>query len=174
MSRRDADQARAALEQLGAVWSPDLDAYASGTRPASRVRCALCRHAPCDCPPFGSAAYFALTDRAHGRAPSASATCSAPGCPMTAEVGEHPAGIAIAGRDADGHHYSRGCIVEPGARGPQMCPDGCGCRLGTEDADARECACGGPCCYDDADQADADQARGPQIAQEAPREDDQP
>lgn len=26
------------------------------------------------------------------------------------------------------------------------CPDGCGCRLGTEDADARECACAGPCC----------------------------
>jgi hypothetical protein len=25
------------------------------------------------------------------------------------------------------------------------CPDGCGCRLGTEDADARECGCDGPC-----------------------------
>lgn len=26
------------------------------------------------------------------------------------------------------------------------CPDGCGCRLGTEDADAHDCACDGPCC----------------------------
>jgi hypothetical protein len=26
-----------------------------------------------------------------------------------------------------------------------MCPEGCGCRLGTEDADARECGCDGPC-----------------------------
>jgi HPt (histidine-containing phosphotransfer) domain-containing protein len=25
------------------------------------------------------------------------------------------------------------------------CPDGCGCRLATEDADARECGCDGPC-----------------------------
>lgn len=110
---------REALEALGAAYSPDLDAYASGARPASRVRCALCGLAPCACPPFGSAAYFALTDAAHGRPPSASATCSAPGCPMTAEVGEHPAGIAIAGRDADGRRYSRSCIVEPGARDPQ-------------------------------------------------------
>jgi len=28
------------------------------------------------------------------------------------------------------------------------CPDGCGCRLGTEDADARDCACDGPCCME--------------------------
>lgn len=26
-----------------------------------------------------------------------------------------------------------------------LCPDGCGCRLGLEDADARECGCDGPC-----------------------------
>lgn len=32
---------------------------------------------------------------------------------------------------------------------PEMCPDGCGCRLGTEDADARECGCDGPCCGGD-------------------------
>ena len=25
------------------------------------------------------------------------------------------------------------------------CPDGCGCRLGSEDADARDCGCDGPC-----------------------------
>ena len=33
------------------------------------------------------------------------------------------------------------------ARWPR-CPEGCGCRLGTEDADARECACDGPCCME--------------------------
>lgn len=27
-----------------------------------------------------------------------------------------------------------------------LCPGGCGCRLGTEDADARECGCDGGCC----------------------------
>lgn len=25
------------------------------------------------------------------------------------------------------------------------CPDGCGCRIGTDDADGRECGCDGPC-----------------------------
>jgi hypothetical protein len=29
-----------------------------------------------------------------------------------------------------------------------LCPDGCGCRLGTDDPDARECACDGPCCME--------------------------
>lgn len=28
----------------------------------------------------------------------------------------------------------------------RTCEGGCGCRYGTMDADARECACGGPCC----------------------------
>jgi hypothetical protein len=56
-----------ALEQLGAILSPDFDAYASGKLDASRVRCALCRHAPCDCPPFGTPEYFALLDERHGR-----------------------------------------------------------------------------------------------------------
>lgn len=27
----------------------------------------------------------------------------------------------------------------------RCCPEGCGCRLGTQDADARECGCDGPC-----------------------------
>lgn len=27
----------------------------------------------------------------------------------------------------------------------RYCPEGCGCRYGTEDADARECGCDGPC-----------------------------
>lgn len=57
----------AMLDALGAVWSPDFDAYASGQLDASAVRCVLCGHAPCDCPPFGTPEYFALTDRLHGR-----------------------------------------------------------------------------------------------------------
>jgi hypothetical protein len=57
----------AALEQLGAKWSPDFGAYASGELDASKVRCVLCGKAPCECPPFGSPEYFALLDRLHGR-----------------------------------------------------------------------------------------------------------
>jgi len=72
MTRRDATRdpaaALAALAALGAVWSPDFGAYASGQIGASAVRCVLCGHAPCDCPPFGTAAYLALVDRLHGRA----------------------------------------------------------------------------------------------------------
>ena len=63
-----ADAAGRALGQMGAVWSPDFGAYASGQTVASAVRCVLCGHAPCDCPPFGTAAYLALVDRLHGRA----------------------------------------------------------------------------------------------------------
>jgi hypothetical protein len=33
----------------------------------------------------------------------------------------------------------------------RTCPDGCGCRYGTMDADHRECACAGPCCGGDDD-----------------------
>ena len=40
---------RELLEQLGAVWSPDFDAYASGALPAHLVRCVLCQTAPCAC-----------------------------------------------------------------------------------------------------------------------------
>jgi predicted dienelactone hydrolase len=58
--------AKEALDQLGAKWSPDFDAYASGQIPASQVRCVLCTHAPCDCPGFGTPAYFALLDKRHG------------------------------------------------------------------------------------------------------------
>lgn len=57
----------AAVSSLAAVWSPDFDAYASGQLDATRVRCALCGHAPCDCPEFGSPDYFDLIDRLHGR-----------------------------------------------------------------------------------------------------------
>lgn len=38
---------RAILDQLGAAWSPDFDAYASGQ--PGPFRCVLCRHAPCAC-----------------------------------------------------------------------------------------------------------------------------
>jgi hypothetical protein len=55
-----------ALRQLGALWSPDFDAYASGRLSASEVRCALCLKVPCKCPPFGTPAYFALVDQRHG------------------------------------------------------------------------------------------------------------
>ena len=55
------------LNSLGALWSPDLDAYLSGERDAAKLRCALCQHAPCDCPEFGTPEYFALIDRRHGR-----------------------------------------------------------------------------------------------------------
>lgn len=37
------------LDQLGAQWSPDFDAYASGKLDISQVRCVLCRQAPCQC-----------------------------------------------------------------------------------------------------------------------------
>jgi hypothetical protein len=57
----------ALLSALGAVWSPDFGAYASGQLPIEQVRCALCTHCPCDCPPFGTPEYFALIDARHGR-----------------------------------------------------------------------------------------------------------
>lgn len=63
---------------------------------------------------FGSAAYFARLDAIHGRTHSAPArTCSVRECPVTAHVGEHPAGIAISGSGtADGGRYSHACIAE--------------------------------------------------------------
>ncbi|AVT39143.1 hypothetical protein [Plantactinospora sp. BB1] len=59
--------ARDLLDSLGAIWSPDLDAYAAGRIDASQIRCVLCQHAPCDCPPFGSPEYMALIDKRHHR-----------------------------------------------------------------------------------------------------------
>jgi hypothetical protein len=35
------------------------------------------------------------------------------------------------------------------ASGWPLCPNGCGCRLGSVDADSRDCACDGLCCYDE-------------------------
>jgi hypothetical protein len=57
------------LDQLGALFSPDLAAYAAGE--ADVPRCALCLGLPCECPPFGTPEYFALIDRRHGRGPRA-------------------------------------------------------------------------------------------------------
>jgi hypothetical protein len=61
MTRRTISPERA-LKRLGAIWSPDFGAYASGQLDASRVRCVLCEHPPRDCPPFGTAEYSALMD----------------------------------------------------------------------------------------------------------------
>lgn len=55
------------LGKLNPIVSPDLDAYAAGQVDASEIRCALCTHAPCDCPPFGTPEYFDLVNRRHGR-----------------------------------------------------------------------------------------------------------
>ena len=43
---------------------------------------------------------------------------------------------------------------------PELCPGGCGCRLGTEDADRFECGCDEGCCDDPA--AGRDTAGGEQ------------
>lgn len=55
---------------MSVLWSPDFDAYAEGSLEPSAVRCVLCLAAPCECPPFGTPAYFALIDRRHGRRPA--------------------------------------------------------------------------------------------------------
>ncbi|WP_157254960.1 hypothetical protein [Nonomuraea typhae] len=54
-------------DKTSVIWSPDIDRYARGDMPVEQVRCALCRLAPCECPAFGSDAYFALLDRRHAR-----------------------------------------------------------------------------------------------------------
>jgi hypothetical protein len=65
--RAEPDPAAAVLDQLGALWSPDFAAYASGELDVSQVRCVLCLQRPCACPPFGTPEYFALIDQRHGR-----------------------------------------------------------------------------------------------------------
>jgi hypothetical protein len=59
-----------ALNRLGARWSPDFDAYATGAIDASQVTCLMCEEAPCVCGdlfPFGSAAYMNRLNEIHGR-----------------------------------------------------------------------------------------------------------
>lgn len=62
----DTDDIVDTLDRLGAVWSPDLDAYAAGQIDAAAIRCVLCGQAPCKCAPFGSPEYLAAVDRLHG------------------------------------------------------------------------------------------------------------
>lgn len=63
-----ARNATTVANELGALWSPNLDQYiASGG--ASGLLCVLCRISPCSCPPFGSPEYVALMNRRHGRNP---------------------------------------------------------------------------------------------------------
>lgn len=52
--------------ELGAKWSPDMDKFLAGKIDAAAMRCALCTHAPCDCPEFGTPEYFALINKRHG------------------------------------------------------------------------------------------------------------
>jgi hypothetical protein len=117
---------RAILDQLDAKFSPDLDAYASGKLPASAIRCLMCETAPCDCQArglvFGSAAFFGRMDAMHGRTRPAPPSCTLPDCPLTAQVGEHPRGMAISSsgpRDESGRPglpTSVACITEPESR----------------------------------------------------------
>lgn len=65
MPRRNKNAVKV-VNRLGANWSPDLDAYASGRLDITQVRCALCQFAPCQCPPFMSAEYVALIKCVHG------------------------------------------------------------------------------------------------------------
>ena len=62
-----ARDAVAALDSLGAVWSPDFDAYASGQldASASAASCAGTRRATAR--RSGPPEYLALVDRLHGR-----------------------------------------------------------------------------------------------------------
>ncbi len=53
------------MSKIKATWSPDVDAYAAGGLPPHKIRCALCRQAPCGCLPFGSPEYLALFARRH-------------------------------------------------------------------------------------------------------------
>lgn len=66
-TRRSEMTEKKILDALDPQWSPDFDAYASGELDASQVRCALCIKAPCECPEFGTPAYFALIEWRHGR-----------------------------------------------------------------------------------------------------------
>ncbi len=55
------------VNRLGAIWSDDIGAYATGQITAAQITCALCMCAPCRCPEFGTPEYLALADFRHGR-----------------------------------------------------------------------------------------------------------
>jgi hypothetical protein len=73
----------AALEALGARFSPDFAAYAAGELDVSQVRCLLCGVAPCQCRQC-EAPYSTYLGRARGEAPRP--------CGMTLINGECPRG----------------------------------------------------------------------------------
>jgi hypothetical protein len=52
---------------MSILFSPDFDDYAAGRKSVSEIRCVLCMNVPCICPPFGTEAYFVLTDFRHGK-----------------------------------------------------------------------------------------------------------
>jgi hypothetical protein len=49
-------------KKISVKWSPNLT-----EKDPAKIVCALCQHAPCDCPEFGTPEYFALIDERHGR-----------------------------------------------------------------------------------------------------------
>jgi hypothetical protein len=59
--------AKDTADQLGAKWSPDIDDFMAGRIEASAMRCVLCQHSPCDCPPSGTPEYFVLIAKRHGK-----------------------------------------------------------------------------------------------------------
>ena len=65
MTRRHTPDPVGALSALDTVWSPDFDDYAAGRIDSRSIRCVLCGHVPCGCPPFGTPEYFDLIDRVH-------------------------------------------------------------------------------------------------------------
>jgi hypothetical protein len=65
-ARNSADPV-AVVNSLGAIWSDDFDAYASGELDISQVTCCRCTCRPCRCPAFGTPEYLALVDFRHGR-----------------------------------------------------------------------------------------------------------
>lgn len=58
-----------------------------------------------------------------------------------AEAAGMPAGVLVPLVDALSE-----AVSEYRRESGSPCPAGCGCRLGTDDADARECGCDGGCC----------------------------
>lgn len=58
MENTSKSNAVAIVESLGGIIANDLD--------SPSPTCVLCTHRPCDCPPFGTAEYFALLNRRHG------------------------------------------------------------------------------------------------------------
>jgi len=71
---------------------------------------------------------------------------------MTMTADEHLEAITTALRRSYDHDSTleevAESLLQQGIRAGEECPDGCGCRKGSTDADSNDCACGGPCCMD--------------------------